>query len=316
MRRTAPLVVVAVLYLTMASLRYPTATAQPPADRYATAEHLEGTALRAALHEIVVTGHHKANGATIVEMLEAGDEHPDNTSQVLDIYLNAALNKRETPRRPWQIEHAWPESRGFASSKIGTDCNLPVADAHHLFVAAPLANGPAGHGNRFYADCQPRSACSEVPVTSTPSASNWRSSETWEVWPRRRGDIARALFYMDVRYDGGDSKVERRARDSGGGEGVWCVEHELTLTDNPTEIATTSSETGPAAMGLLSVLLRWNLEDPVDERDRQHNDAVAAGQGNRNPFTDRPDFVCRVYSIGICATWAPRVWLPWLSGSR
>ena len=40
-----------------------------------------------------------------------------------------------------------------------------------------------------------------------PGDSNWTSGDftqgIWEVWSDRKGDMARAMMYMDVRYEGG-----------------------------------------------------------------------------------------------------------------
>ncbi len=51
-------------------------------------------------------------------------------------------------------------------------------------------------------------------------------------------------------------------------------------------------------MGMLSTLIRWHHEDPVDYRERHRNDVIEEYQGNRNPFIDRPDLVCQVFACG------------------
>ena len=53
-------------------------------------------------------------------------------------------------------------------------------------------------------------------------------------------------------------------------------------------------------MGLLSVLLQWQKEDPVDLIEFQHHEAVASFQGNRNPFIDHPEWAECVFE-GVCA---------------
>ena len=105
-----------------------------------------------------------------------------------------------------------------------------------------------------------------------------------------RGDIARAQFYLDVRYEGG----------SHGGTGA--SEPDLVLTDNQALIAAsqTGSNESLAYMGELSVLLQWHVEDPVDEFERRRNDVVYSYQGNRNPFVDHPEWVGCIYGI-TCA---------------
>lgn len=42
-------------------------------------------------------------------------------------------------------------------------------------------------------------------------------------------------------------------------------------------------------------LVKWHLEHPVSNRDIFRNNTVYGLQGNRNPFVDKPDLVCRVW---------------------
>jgi len=72
------------------------------------------------------------------------------------------------------------------------------------------------------------------------------------------------------------------------------------LTDNITNI--NDSDNGlnenVACMGLLSVLITWHYQDPVDDFERQHNDTVATCQTNRNPI-DNPEWVACMFEL-IC----------------
>ena len=65
------------------------------------------------------------------------------------------------------------------------------------------------------------------------------------------------------------------------------------LTDDVALIGASNTENNEsrACMGLLSVLLTWHQQDPVDEKELLRNDAVFQHQGNRNPFIDNPDWV-------------------------
>ena len=106
-----------------------------------------------------------------------------------------------------------------------------------------------------------------------PGNSSWTSGSftagTWETWIGRRGDVARALLYLDVRYEG----------DSHGVTGVQ--EPDLILTDDEGLIAgsNTGNNEATAYMGMLSVLMAWHLQDPVDDRERARNDAIFGFQG-------------------------------------
>ncbi|MFS2087139.1 endonuclease, partial [Stenotrophomonas geniculata] len=114
-----------------------------------------------------------------------------------------------------------------------------------------------------------------------PGNSNWvrtpdGNTGTFEVWGKRKGDMARAVLYMAIRYEGG--------KDAATGQS----EPDLELTDDRSKIVKTSSS--PAYMGLLSTLIDWHLSDPPDDAERARNDVIYSFQGNRNPFIDHPEW--------------------------
>ena len=91
-----------------------------------------------------------------------------------------------------------------------------------------------------------------------------------------RGDIARALFYMDVRYSGTPTN-----------------ELDFTLTD-----ATASIGSATNLMGKFTTLVRWHWADPVDAAEQLRNDRIYdLYQHNRNPFVDHPEWVEAVYGV-------------------
>eukprot|EP00271_Cylindrocystis_brebissonii_P009919 TRINITY_DN2557_c0_g1_i1.p1 TRINITY_DN2557_c0_g1~~TRINITY_DN2557_c0_g1_i1.p1 ORF type:complete len:237 (+),score=50.42 TRINITY_DN2557_c0_g1_i1:113-823(+) len=93
-----------------------------------------------------------------------------------------------------------------------------------------------------------------------------------------RGDIARALFYMDVRYEGEQENGAAAAGET----------PDLVLSDEP-NVAT-------AHMGLLSSLTRWHQLDPPSASEEHRNGLVCSRfQHNRNPFVDHPEYVARIW---------------------
>ncbi|HEY5776219.1 MAG TPA: endonuclease, partial [Xanthomonadales bacterium] len=104
-------------------------------------------------------------------------------------------------------------------------------------------------------------------------------------WAGRRGDVARALMYMDVRYEGGVHGV------------TGYPEPDLVLTDDRglMDQSVTGQNEAVGYMGLLSVLLQWHKEDPVDDVEIRHHETVAAFQGNRNPFIDHPQWASCIF---------------------
>jgi len=275
----------------------PAASGQPPAGYYDSVDASNPAVLRQTLHE-VIDDHLRiplsADGSWTV--LEAADQDPVNANQVLDLYRNASYLKVGGGSGPYEREHSWPSSYGFPPDAGGAAA-YPSSDLHALLLADDSYN--RSRGNRLYGTCD--ASCDEKPTVANhgrgggmgvyPGNSNWGrglgASGTWETWSGRRGDVARALFYMDVRYDG-----------SGHTDGT--EEPDLVLTDDRSLIESDSdSVQDPAYMGLLSVLLEWNRQDPVDALEQRRNEVVYAAQGNRNPFIDHPEWVACVFE-GEC----------------
>jgi endonuclease I len=81
-----------------------------------------------------------------------------------------------------------------------------------------------------------------------------------------KGDVARILFYMVT---------------------MWP---ELSLVD-----VTGSNEPAKFQMAQLSVLVKWHIDDPVDAFEANRNEVIYSKQGNRNPFIDHEELVCRIW---------------------
>ena len=248
--------------------------------------------LRNALHDIIDDHQRYPYTSTATDtwnILDKADEDPSNSNNVIDIYLNASYTKAGGGNSDYNREHSWPKSYGFPED--GSD-NSPYTDAHHLFVANDSYN--SSRNDKPYDNCD--TDCTEKPtennngVGGDANESNWTSGShtdgKWETWSERQGNVARALMYMDVRYEGGTH----------GSTGY--NEPDLILTDDRTLIE--SSQTGEnesiAYMGLKSVLLEWHENDPVDDAERLRNDIIYSYQGNRNPFIDHPEYIDIVFS--------------------
>ena len=155
---------------------------------------------------------------------------------------------------------------------------------HHLFAADPNYN--SRRSNLIFADCP---GCQALDVLDSPLNNYYGgsgSSGSFQAWDGVKGDVARAMFYMAIRYEGG----------SHGQTG--CSEPDLRLTNDRGQITTFSSNVSVAYMGLLSELLQWHAEDPVDAFERARNEIIYAAQGNRNPFIDVPEYAAAIWADG------------------
>jgi endonuclease I len=288
-------------------------------DYYRNVDASSQAALRSTLHATIDdhTVFPYSGGTTNTwTILEAADQDPSNPSRVLDAYLNCSFAKG-TDRsgqsggatcgsfgtRRYNREHTWPNSLGFGS-QTGSDGNpyAPYTDTHMLYLTDETYN--ADRGNKPYADCN--SGCGERATLANPvtgggtggDSSNYvqtpdGNAGSFEVWDARKGDIARAVLYMDIRYEGGTHGISGQ------------TEPDLVLTDNRALIVITSSS--PAYMGLLSTLLAWHQADPPDARERARNDVVFSWQGNRNPFIDHPEWAACLFQAQCAATPPSRV---------
>lgn len=257
---------------------------------YANVDDSTPAALRSTLHAII-DDHtripYTSSATDTWDVLELAGENVDNSNQVIAIYRNAAYSKVGGGNNNYNREHSWPKSYGFPNDGSG---NYPYTDMHHLFIANDSYN--SSRSNKPFDICT--SGCDERTTEVNngrggAGQSNFTKTDVWDVWSARQGDIARALLYMDVRYEGGTHGITGRS------------EPDLRLTDdlNLIQASQTGNNESVAYMGLLSVLLTWHHNDPVDIHEHQHNEAVAAAQGNRNPFIDNPEWVRCVFEL-VC----------------
>ena len=245
--------------------------------------------LRSTLHP-VIDDHTKipytSSSTDTWDVLAQADQDPMNASRVLDIYRNASLAKQTGGNDFYNREHTWPNSLGFPND---VSTNSAYTDLHMLMASDIGYN--SSRGNKPYDNCS--ASCTEYPTVATngagggsgtyPGNSNWGNSSVFQVWSKFKGNVARAMFYMDLRYEGG----------SNGNSGA--SEPDLRLTSDLSLVTTTSGNASIAYMGKLSTLLLWHQQDPVDAAEQLRNELVYSYQGNRNPFVDHPEWVACIY---------------------
>lgn len=227
--------------------------AAPPTGYYDGLDNLTRTPLKNALHNIVFD-HTVYTYANAYKALEYIEEDPDNTANILTHYGNDSILKSNhgSTEGTWNREHLWPQS-------LGSESGSPMyTDLHHLFAEEAKMN--TFRSNSVFANV--------TSPTREAKGCKWTSSE-FEPRDDSKGDIARALMYMEMTY------------------GV--SPYNYTLINGTTPVS--------GQMGVRDTLLQWHLKDPVDARDLRHNERVYEKQGNRNPYTDNPEFATRVYDL-------------------
>lgn len=221
---------------------------------YQNASGLSGVELKKALNNII-DDHKTYSYSAIKNIMKETDEDPSNASNVILMYTGLSVNKGSSV---WNREHTWPKSHG----NFGTR-QPEGTDGHHLRPTLMEANSARGNldfdnggskvaGNVYYAP---------------GSSFSYRDTYSFEPRDEVKGDVARMMFYMAVRYDAEDD---------------YKLDLELNDKVNNGSVP---------YLGKLSTLLEWSIQDPVDDFERNRNEVLFDYQRNRNPFVDYPEFV-------------------------
>jgi hypothetical protein len=190
----------------------------------------------------------------------ASKDNGNGTRSVFCVYSN--YQHIYTPPFTWlpiSREHtycfSWQPSYSQSSNEY--------ADQHHLFPTEQnnanniRSNHPLGN---------------VVNVSSTFGEAKFgtdaNGKEIYEPRNQHKGDAARALLYMAVRYDGIDGYNWTFN---------WLNNTKLpSLSEAPQDLAT---------------LIAWHMQDPPDKWEIDRNNYIQSIQQNRNPFVDHPEYV-------------------------
>jgi len=231
--------------------------AQIPDGYYDAAEGLSGNELKSALHNIIDNHDEYSYNDLRDFILKNTDEDPDNSSNVILIYSGISRSKNDFGGSlgDWNREHVWAKSHGdFGNSPpAGTD-------AHHIRPSDVQINSLRGNLDFDLGG---------DAVPNCPGCK--RDGDSFEPPNRVKGDVARMIFYMATRYEGGSGEPDLEVVDK------------VNTYPNPEH-------------GKLSELLDWNMQDPPDDFEKNRNDVIYYQyQENRNPFIDHPDYVNAIW---------------------
>jgi endonuclease I len=234
--------------------------ADPPLGYYDGTAGLMGQQLKSVLHDIIDDHVEHSYNALRDYILPYTDEDTTNPDNVILLYTGWSLPVSEFGGgvSEWNREHVWAKSHG------DFDNNPPCGtDAHHIRPTDVSVNSRRGNldfddGGDLYIDGDGNTWC-------------YYDSDSWEPRAEVKGDVARMILYMAVRYEGDSGELDLEAVDD--------------------------VNTYPAPEhGKLSTLLEWHIMDPPDDWEMRRNDRVFEFQENRNPFIDHPEFVSRIWN--------------------
>lgn len=243
-----------------------------PPGYYATLEGKAGSELKQAIQAIIAdpstVREHTYGDAEII--LKQADQNPQNSNEVWLMYVEQgrAKYKFQTTSSSvgfWNREHIFPQSRGGFTN--GTSA---VADGFDVWDTTDAGDIAAGHSDAHHlrAEDGPENSSRNNRDYGTDYNGPAGNSGSW------KGDVARALFYMAVRYNG------------------------LQLVNgNPPD--NTLGE-----MADLQSLLTWNVTDPSDDFEMNRNNIIYEWQRNRNPFIDYPLLADYIWGANAGQPWS------------
>ncbi|MFG3254208.1 endonuclease I family protein [Streptomyces sp. NPDC048172] len=232
------------------------AAAEAPGDYYKDAEGKTGDELKAALNTIISEGD-QLSYDQVWEALKATDEDPDNKSNVLLLYTGRSQSKEDNGggADQWNREHTWAKSHGDFGTATG-----PGTDIHHLRPTDVSVNSTRGSKD-----------FDEGGEELEEAPGNFTDGDSFEPRDEVKGDVARMILYMSVRYEGKDDYPDLEAND------------EVENGSKPLH-------------GKLSTLKKWNEQDPPSDFEKNRNEVIFEKfQHNRNPFIDHPEWVKEIW---------------------
>ncbi|MFA8434554.1 MAG: endonuclease [Marinifilaceae bacterium] len=261
-------------YGTPVNPTYNKVDASYPADYYSAIENKAANQLRSILQTIVVNSTTQGqNYGDIWNILKEADENPENPNQVWLIYLEKGLDKSQQDGKAsgevWNREHLWAQSLG--GFKDGTSRS---ADGKDVYFSTTADNLKHGHADGHHLRAAQKNENSSRSNKSFDDVNGARTSTTnfYEPPQSAKGDVARSLLYMEIRYNN------------------------LNIIEN-------YGTSGSKSIGKLSTLLKWHKEDPVDDFEKHRNNVVYDWQNNRNPFIDYPQLVDYIWGDKSGQTW-------------
>ncbi len=267
-----------VTFFVLAFLLQGMTNAQIPSGYYDSAAGKTGQALKTALFNIIknpsVTSY---DGLWTSFKTTDKDNYYEKDGTVLDIYSEnpsgadpyeftfgtEQCGTYSTEGNCYNREHSFPKSWFNSASPM-------VSDLFHIYPTDGKVNGersnyPYGPNNGELFTSMNGSklgACTASGYTGT----------VFEPIDEFKGDLARSYFYMATCYEDKISGWSSVVLD---GTSFPCYK-----------------------TWFLNILLQWNAQDPVSQKEIDRNNAIYKIQGNRNPFIDHPEYVNEIWGNG------------------
>ena len=266
--------------------------AQVPAGYYDGTSGLTGYALKSKLHDIIsaknINWHYGdlTNYYNQTDLDKYYDHDATNTTLLLDIYSEIPtgpdayeyttaniIGSASAEGQGWNREHMMPQSTFYSNYPMYSDLFYVVpTDAR---INQLRSNYPYGIvGSTIYYTF---SNSSRIGNCAIPGMTY--TGRVYEPINEFKGDVARSLLYFAVRYEG---KL-----------GTFNFNNNANPASDTNPLDGTEERSFDPAY--ITMLLQWNQQDPVSQREIDRNNSVYNIQKNRNPFIDNPAWINAIW---------------------
>lgn len=258
-------------------------TGNLPADYYNSAAGLNCAPLKTALSQIISSGtlellyrdiwathprtdkrRNDANTADVV--WDMYSDNPTGPDPYTYSFFSTQCGNYDKEGDCYNREHTFPQS-------WFSDLPPMQSDIQHIFPTDGEVNGIRSN--------YPFGEVTGISVTTKNGSklgtgNNFGYTGTvFEPINEYKGDIARAILYMAVRYE---TQIAS-----------WISNGNANEVLNGTSYQAFDP-------WYLKLLYKWHLQDPVSQKEINRNDSVFVIQKNRNPFIDRPEWVYEIWN--------------------
>lgn len=250
-----------------------------PAGYYSSCENKGGQELLEALHS-TIGNHTTVSYSALYDLYKTSDVYPED-GKIWDMYSTKHWDtgKEECGSYKkigdcYNREHSFPKSWFDNKSPMSSD-------AFHIYPTDGKVNGQ--RSNNPYGECAGgTSVASSSGVKALgklgKSTFNGYSGTVFEPDDEYKGDFARSYFYMAACYN---NRIASWHSDMLAGNSYpafreWAVE----------------------------LLLKWDRQDPVSQKEIDRNEAVYSRQHNRNPFIDHPELAQYIWGDKKNLVWS------------
>lgn len=241
-----------------------------PNGYYNSLDGLADSELRQAIQDIIAEeGVVRAQTYTdVLDILKEADQNPEHSNEVWLVYLEKGMPKQDYQYGSenlgtWNREHTYPRSRaGYYSIKLDE-----VFDGKDIFWNTNADS--LRHGNN---DAHAIRVVDSRENSRRNNLHYGQYNGPAGTLGKFKGDVARGVFYLAVRYNG-------------------------------LEIVNGFPEGTKGELGDLATLLEWHRNDPPDDFEMNRNNIIYTWQINRNPFIDQPELIEYIWGDRAGQVW-------------